>query len=149
MNMKPKFNSPRMPPGLPAWLAKAWMNDELEFDAPVPPPVKKCSREVVPPSPHPSSRERFRRSPAEQVEFRKWFNRARKNCSKLGSKIAKDFERERKRLLAETLKKQKEYDLELVLMAQEEKQAAAVKAYLEQCQREAAKYIEKLRGAAA
>ena len=130
---------------MPADLDKLWR--DLEWDAP--PPVKKCSREVVPPSPHLSSRERFRRSPAEQTEFRKWFNKVRKKANAVGKKIAKQFEAERKKLLAEALKKQKEYELELVLMAQEEKQAAAVKAYLEQCQREAASYIAKLKKAAA
>ena len=145
--MERKRTSPKRPGGLclPADLDKLWR--DLEWDAP--PPVKKCSREVVPPSPHPSSRERFRRSPAEQAEFRRWFNRVRRKCSNLGFKIAKNFERERKKLLAEALKKQKEYDLELVLMAAEEKRQAAIRAYYEECQRQAAAYIEKLKRAAA
>jgi len=144
--MKPKFNSPRIPPGLPAWLAKEW--DSLEWSAQLParkPPV------VLPEVPKKldiaSKRNRSKGSMEWRAKKRDKLHR--KLLKRIGDQIAAEFEAERKRMLAEALKKQKEYDLELVLMAAEEKQAAAVKAYLEQCQREAAAYIAKLKRAAA
>src|SRR5258707_117233 len=120
--MKSKFNSPRMPPGLPAWLAKEW--NSLEWSAQL--PVLKRKPPVPPQAPKKLGIASKRNHSKGSMEWRakKRDKLHRKLLKRIGDQIAAEFETERKRMLAEALKKQKEYDLELVLMAQEEKQAA-------------------------
>ena len=131
---------------MPVDVEKLWR--DLEWDAPVlpPPPVKKAHAPVLPAVKQQKKKKHRGGLGSRARSLDKWH---RKCAKRIGEMIAADFERERKRLLAETLKKQKEYDLELVLMAAEEKRQAEVKAYYTECQRQAAVYIEKLRKAAA
>jgi len=82
------------------------------------------------------------------VELKKWFDRVRLLHQKIGKRIAADFNRERTKLLTATLEKLAEERLELVLMAQEERRQAAIKADLEQSRKETQAYLEKLMAAA-
>ncbi len=160
MNMKRKFNSPRIPPGLPAWLAKEWMDGEFEWDAPVPKASKKKARvavlakkkEVPVVVAVPSAAEKKAKRDAKFARKRlRWRCRKRlkRRCAAIGRQIAREFEDERKKLLAATLKALAQEKLELALMAFDEKQAAERKAYFDECKRSSAAYIEKLKQAAA
>src|SRR6266699_3660505 len=84
--------------------------------------------------------------PKDRVKHpnRKHDARVREAHARIGKIIAAEFDRERKRLLAETLKKLAAEKLELVLMEQEEKRQAAIKADLEKSRKETQAYLERL-----
>ena len=142
---------------MPADVEKLWR--ELEWDVPVPkaPKKKAAARKALPAVVAvPSAAEKKAKRDAKYAKKRRsWWRRkqmqqrVKKRWAEIGRLIAAEFERERQKLLVEALKKQKEYDLELVLIAAEEKRQAEVKTYYTECQRQAAAYIEKLRKAAA
>src|SRR6266436_2221376 len=77
---------------------------------------------------------------AARKELRKWFVSVKNLHYKIGKRIAADFNRQRTKLLTATLEKLAAEKLELVLMEQEEKRQAAIKAYYEESQRQAKAY---------
>ena len=126
MNYVRRRDTPRKPGGLvlPQDVEREW--DELEWNFTR---IKHPNRKAA-------------------VELKKWFDRVRLLHQKIGKRIAADFNRERTKLLTATLEKLAEERLELVLMAQEERRQAAIKADLEQSRKETQAYLEKLMAAA-
>jgi|SRR6267142_1257737 len=76
-----------------------------------------------------------------------WRARTMKRFHQITRRIAKDFERERKQMLAAALKRQRELDLELVLLEHEEKHRLANEKDLAESRCQSAAYIDKIRGA--
>ena|SRR2546427_6305942 len=132
--------SPKRPGGLvlPADVEKLWR--ELEWDAPV---RRKKHRGTSNPGKAATARYKAKRSP---IKKDKWH---RKKARWIGITIAREFEEERKKLLAQALRNLAQEKLELALIDFDERQAAERKAYYEDCRRQATAYIEKLRKAAA
>src|SRR5256885_5555521 len=73
--------------------------------------------------------------------------KARAKAAELGRIIAEDFERERQQLLAEALRKQAEYRLDLKLMELDEKMRSAIEADRAEARRVFTAYAERLQKA--
>ncbi len=84
---------------------------------------------------------------AASKEFWKWRKAVRSRWGQIDKLIKKELNEERKKLLREVNRKLAAERLELVLMEQEEKRQAAIKAFYEESQRQAKAHTEKLRAA--
>src|SRR5216683_5478924 len=112
--------APRRPGGLvlPADVEKLWR--ELEWDVPVPkaPKKKAAAKKALPVVPVLTAVEKKAKREAKYAKKRRsWWRRkqmqqrVKKRWAEIGRLIAAEFEADRKKLLAEALKKQKELDL--------------------------------------
>ncbi|PYU52723.1 MAG: hypothetical protein DMG48_05460 [Acidobacteria bacterium] len=139
MNFTRHRDTPRKPGGivLPPELDRLW--DELEWGEPR---KRKTRRGTHHPGKASTERHRIR---CAEVKRDQWH---RKCAERLGRIIAAEYERERKRLLAETKQKLAAELAEIEEIEENERRQAAIKADLEASRKETQAYLQKLMAAA-